>query len=126
MIRAVNSTVAVHAILAQELPVCAGRGHACAAADGARMKRRQVALLAQHRRAGLQQVAVIGAVRAVTKRTVLENRCVLPEERTAFFSMAGIAGFVDGQAGQHAGSAATVRGVAVGAIHQAGAQWMRR
>ena len=58
------------------------------------MKGREVALLAQHRRARHQQVAMVGAVRPVTVGAILGNRRMLPEEGAALLGVAALARLV--------------------------------
>ena len=55
-----------------------------------------MAFTAQEGRATLEQCVDVGAVRGVAMRASLGHRLMLKEHRTAFFSMTGLTGFVDG------------------------------
>ena len=54
-----------------------------------------VAVLTQERQAILEQAGLVGPVRNVAVRAVFADWLVLPQERTAFFCMAGVAGVVN-------------------------------
>jgi len=55
-----------------------------------------MALLAQPRSTRLEQGSIGRAVRRMTVAAIIDHRAVFPEEGTAFFGMAGIAGFIQG------------------------------
>ena len=90
------------------------------------MARRLVALLAQERRALLQEIGNCGAVRVVADSTVFLHRLVRAHERPALFHVAGIARVIDVVAHQHCRSNGAVWIVAVGAAHHAFANGMAR
>ena len=58
-------------------------------------RRRVVALLAEIRARGGEQLVVVGSVRLVTIGTALTHRRVFPKHRAAFFSVARVTNFVD-------------------------------
>ena len=74
-----------------------------------------VALLAKHGCARLQQRRHIGTVRGVAVSAILNNGCMLPQERAALFRVAGVAGLRDGVLHHQPRPGGTVRVVAVGA-----------
>src|SRR3972149_5312565 len=76
-----------------------------------------MALLAQERAAYLQHAIFRSAVRIMTNRAILAHRRVLPQERTALFGVALIAGFVHRVLGQLRSGGRAVRIVAVGTDH---------
>src|SRR6185503_7630787 len=85
------------------------------AGDVAAVAGRLVALLAEERRARLQQVVVHRAVRVVADRAVLLHRLVGAHERAALLRVAGVAGLVDAIAHQQLLAGGAVRVMAVGA-----------
>src|SRR5690349_23112590 len=116
VVRAVDVRVAVQAA-ARERDAdagarAAGAGHAGGAAAVAG---RLVALLAEERRARLQQVVVVRAVRVVAQHAVLLHRLVRAHERPALLHVAGIAGLVDRVLDERFLAGGAVRVVAIGA-----------
>jgi hypothetical protein len=71
-------------------------GQTCAAIGGAGMKLGEMALLTQPGRPIFQHCLVHRTVGLVTYCAVLPHRRVFPKERSAFFRMAGVTGFVYG------------------------------
>ena len=69
--------------------------------------------LTQERRTRFQQWRDVGAVRCVAICAILGRRLVLPQERTAFLCMAGIAGLGHRRLLEHLGAGGTVRIVTV-------------
>src|SRR5688572_3645895 len=123
VVRAMDVRVAVQASARERVGSRAGeRG----VPDGAAMARRLVALLAQERRAGLQQVRGRRAVRVVTDRAVLLYRLVRAHERPALLHVARVTGVVHVIAHHHARARRAVRVVAVGARHEAFAYGVAR
>ena len=76
-------------------------------------------LLTKERWALLEQCRVDRPVWVMTVTAILGHRLVIPEERTAFFHVAGVAGFNHGVAGHHLRPGRAVRVVTVGAGHLA-------
>src|SRR5450759_1824823 len=76
-----------------------------------------VTLLAQPRRARLQQRCVARAVRRVADGAIVSDGRVVPEERTPLLRMTGVAGLVDRILDEHGRAGRTVRVVAVGTRH---------
>lgn len=81
------------------------------------MIRIPVALLAQERPGDLEELVLIGPVGIVAVQTTFPDWRMLPEERTAFFRVAGITSFIDGVSFQHRFRGGTVWIVAVHAGH---------
>jgi len=120
MIGAVHLSVAVHAIAAQQVGSSAQRRHTQPTFCIAWVERRQVTLLAQERRAGLQQDAMVGSMRLVTVAAILAGRRMLPQEGPALLGMALEALFIECGLGQGRRTRASVRAMAVGADHLSG------
>lgn len=86
-----------------------------------------MALLAEFRRADLQQLRIDRAVRFVAIATVFQNRRVLPEKRTTALGVATVAILIQRALDQLFGIGRAVRIVAAGAGHLAFAEGhMRR
>jgi len=102
-----------------EVVVCFLAGVSLAGVAG-----RRVALLAQDGWPLDQQGRVVAAVRLVAQRAVLGGRCVLPQERSAFFRVAEKTGCVDSRTLQQKVVVAIVRIMAAAAGHAAKTQWM--
>lgn len=80
-----NVCVAIHTLTSSDESRVGGGS----AARNRRVRRGIVALLAQARFGHLQQLFVRGPVWVVTVAAVLYDRRMLPEERPAFFRVAG-------------------------------------
>src|SRR5438270_9982446 len=118
VVRAVDTRVAIQAA-ARERDAdagarAAGAGHAGGAAAVAR---RLMALLAEERRARLQKVVVVRAVRVVAEHAVFLDRLVRAHERPALLHVTGVAGLVDRILDQRLLAGGAVRVVAVGASY---------
>ena len=74
-------------------------------------------LLAQLGARSVQQGHMVGTVYAVAQRAVLAGRIVLPQERAALVSMAGVAVLVDAVLLQRCRSGGAVGVVAIAAYH---------
>lgn len=73
-----------------------------------------------------QQLVSIGAMRTVAIHAVLAHRGMLPEERPALFSVAGVADVVDGIGFQQLLSGASMWVVAIHTTHLALGYWHMR
>src|SRR3972149_4380173 len=89
----------------------AAADYLAAVVDGARVRRDDVARLAQVRGLELQKRIVIGPVRVVAVRAVLPHRRVLPEERPPLLGVALVAGLVYRGCLQEARPGPSVRGL---------------
>ena len=117
MVGPVDLGVAVEACLEQQLLGSARRRNPRAAIESARMEGLRVALLAEPWRTGLEQSGLHRTMRIVAVAAVFADRRVLPQERSAFVGVAGIAGLVDGVLDQQLGPARSMRIVAIRADH---------
>jgi len=84
-----------------------------------------MAVVAQERSTRFQQRSQVGTVRCVANRAIFGNWLMFPQERTAFFSVAGEAGFANGVLLEQLRTNRTVRIVAIGANDFAGIDRMR-
>lgn len=114
-----NLHVTIEALLTEQPRVCTTRRQAGAAVDIAGVKPANMALLAQPGLPCDQQIGVVRPVSGVAVGAVFLYRCVLPQERPAFFSMAVITLFIDRIAIQVARPGRAVWLVAIGAGQQA-------
>ena len=120
MVRTVNLVMAVPAVFSNHALVKSIGWNIVTAIRRGRMKRCRVTLLAQPGCAGHQQVRIVGSMRCMAIGAVFTHRLVFPQERSTFFGMAVIAGFVNRAALQLAGSATAVRVMTIRASQQAG------
>jgi hypothetical protein len=89
-----NLTVAVAAVLAEQVGVGLIAWQPAAVSELARMEGGRVTLLTEKRAAHCQQIRIHGAMRTVAERAVFGNRRVFKQERPAFFSMTLKAGVI--------------------------------
>ena len=90
-----NLGMAIQALFTQFLLGCSGRWNTHAAVNTARVTRGYVALLAHPGLPGFLQEIVIGTVWCMAVRAIFLHRRVFPQEGTALFCVALIAGLVD-------------------------------
>lgn len=124
MIGAVNLGVAIGTAVQRQLGGSVDIGRV--AVSGRRMAGGAVTLLAQPRVSQFKQRSGGRTMRGVTKRAVVADRRMLPEEGAAFLGVTGEAGVVDRFLQQQFRAVAAVRIVAVAAKHLALAHRMRR
>ena len=91
-----NLAVAIKALACQYLRRCALWRYAGSAVGDAWMVPGVVALLTQPGAATVEQWRVVRTVWLVADAAILAYRLVFPQERSTFFSMALVAGFVNG------------------------------
>src|SRR5450756_1504869 len=130
MIRTVNHHVAIQAGTTAHLNTWDGRSWLLSTIDRGHVAARQigaavdliamvtaVTLLAEPRRARLQQRRVGRAVRRVAVGAIVGDGGVLPEEGAALLRVAGVAGLVDRVLDEHLRRRRTVRVVTVRTRH---------
>ena len=125
MVRTVHLRVAVHTALSQQVTRRHVGREALGAIRDTRMTDLRVTALAQERRTLRQHARMVRAMWGVTESAVLADRCVLPQVRTAHFSVALLAGVVDGLPHKICRGVVAVRAVATAAIHLALEERMR-
>src|SRR5690606_28549542 len=117
VIAAVHLAVAVAARLPDEIDVPLHLPRRIVQGPG--MAGGDMALLAEERLPGLEQLIVDRGVGQVAMGAVVLHRLVLEQEGAALFGVALVAGVVDRGLGQAVQGAAAVGGVAVAALHMA-------
>lgn len=122
MVAAVDLGMTIHAGLVDNLGLCTDtrgwQAQPSSTSDLVRMTAGGlVAGCTQEGRTRFEHGGLVGAVRGMARRAVVGGRWVLPQERTAFFRVAGVASFVDVVLDKLFRSGGSVRVVATGAGH---------
>ena len=119
MIGPVDLVVAVQALAGQYLGRGSLRRNPGAAVSHAGVVPGVVALLAEPGTTAVEKGGVVGTMRLVAGAAILANRLVFEHKGAALFSVAFVAGFIDGVLHQAGFACRTMGFVAIGTGHQA-------